>query len=81
MLNSKPIFIIVFTIYVISMTSAVEYHLKRFPLFAAKPSEFAKVIEKNNKHIVFDPSKNRQFCAIQIEWFDSNQKVGNLRIF
>ena len=55
--------------------SGVEYRLRRYPLFAATPSEFAKVVENGSKNIVFDPVKNRQFCAIEIEWFGESGEV------
>ena len=69
------LFIIFFTLSAIKNISSIEYHLKRYPLFAATPSEFANVVSSENQNIVFDSSKNRQFCAIEIEWFNESQVV------
>ena len=77
-ITGRAIFVIFIVFFMTSSGHAIKYKLKRYPLFAATPTEFAKVVETNGQNIVFNPQKNRQFCAIQIDWFDSSNKVSCL---
>ena len=65
--------------FYLDFTNSYKYTIKRYPLFAATPTEFARVISENPKNIIFDSSQNRQFCALEIQWFeDDSQEVINI---
>ena len=64
-----------------SFSKSIRYQMKSYPLFSATPGEFARVMDAGGNNIVFDPSKNRQFCALEIEWFNELNTVSLMLFF